>query len=610
MILTLLIIFTGRAQVYYSTSSNYLKVKTEKNNLTSNYHYAYPDTNITELNNFFPRNFMGNVGLPSPTYLFGYGTGDLGFRLFDPPLTNDRISEKQVEYYRSKGPYANLTGIAGSKLLQIFKLSFTHTYKDKINFTLKFNRYSSQGFYKNQQTYANNFYLSSNYATRSGRLGYYFYVLSNGNKNQENGGIKDVLLNDSTSGLNKSLLPIKLSGATRANREIKLMFNPWLRLNRVGDSLHGLDHYLQVKTHIGFNTFRYKDTRIYDDKFYNLYHLDTTLTLDSANLRQFSNALAYSLLSRNGNIAFSAGYKNEVSSLWQKSADVFYNHIVTSDFAYRKNLAATDSLKSRNLESAINGQYIVSGINSGNFKIESNSFFAFNARKNRLVFLDALYEKRNPDYIYNYWISNHFRWENNGCKPQEQLQLRLGSRLGKSFSAHVFYSAINHYLYFDTQALPNQYNSSIANIGVTLGYTQVFFKHLGLLLNYTYQSTSAAAYIRMPQNAGTAKLFYSGNLFKNNLQLQVGSQLQVYQGFTPYGYMPATQVFYLQDRYTTDVYPYVDVFINARIRPVAFFLKMENALGNGAAGNNYFFVPGYYQPDRAFRFGLSWTFFD
>ena len=73
--------------------------------------------------------------------------------------------------------------------------------------------------------------------------------------------------------------------------------------------------------------------------------------------------------------------------------------------------------------------------------------------------------------------------------------------------------------------------------------------------------------------------------------------------------MPSTQVFYIQDRVKTGQYLYTDFYINERIKPVQFFLKIENIL-QGLVGKNYSLVPGYYQPDRAFRFGLTWMFFD
>lgn len=608
-VLILLLCLKTDAQVFYSTDPNYLKVKTEQNNLVSSYRYTYPDTNITRLNDFFPRNFSGNLGLPSPEYFLRYGTDDLGFRFFNPPTLSDRVQEKQVEYYRSKGPYANLTGIAGAKLYQAFKMDFTHTYKDKVNFALKFNRYSSQGFYQKQQSYANNFYLSSNYATKSRRLGYYAYVLSNGNKNQENGGIRGVELSDSTVALSKVLLPVRLSGATRDNRETKIMLNPWLRLNKNSDSVPGLDHYLQVKSRVAFNVYKYRDINVYSDNYYQLFYLDTALTNDSANHRQFTNELNYALASRDGKFAFSAGYKNEINSLWQKNADLFYNHILNSDLVYRRPLRSADSLKAPNLESRLNLQYVVAGVNAGNVKAESNSFYLFDDRKGRLLFINLLYEKRNADHMYNYWTGNHFSWQNNGFKPQDQLQFRLGMRSGRNFSASVFYHNIRNYLFFGYLALPRQYEGTLHTLGASFDYTRVFFKHLGLGLNYVFQQPSGSDYLRMPKHSGTAKIFFNGTI-KKHLWLQFGAQLQMYDAFTPYAYMPNTQVFYLQDRIRTESFPYLDVFLNARISPVSFFVKVENVLSNGLGGVNYSFVPGYYQPERALRFGLSWMFFD
>ncbi|MES2680736.1 MAG: putative porin [Bacteroidota bacterium] len=603
--------FASQAQVFISRNPQYLKKKTEQDNLTAAFQQAYPDTTVTHLNNFFPRNFMGNVALPSPEYFFSYGTEPLGFRFLNPPITNDRIKDAQVEYFRSKGPYADLSAMGGSKLMQAFKMIFTHTYKEKVNITLRFNRYSSQGFYLKQQTYANNFFMSSNYTAKNKRFGYYAYVLNNGNKNQENGGIEAVMLTDSTVNMNKALFPVKLNGANRDNRETKLMINPWLRLNKAKDSTASTGHFLQLKSRGSLSAYKYKDTRIIDDQYYRLIYLDTVSTLDSSHVKQLSNELDYTLISADDKFGFSAGYKNEITQVWQHSGNRFHNHILVSNAVYRSAILKSDSttVSQQSLESAFRLEYVLEGFNSGNYKLESNSLYNFNSQKRRNVFLNLLYEKRSVDRIYNNWTSNHFIWADNGYSAQEQLQAKAGINFGRVFSASVLFQNIYNYLYFDELALPRQYTKTINNTAFTLNYSDVFFKHLGLVLNYTYQGTSNSYLVRVPKNSGTAKLFYTGNLFKNNLQLQIGSQLQVYQEFYAYDYMPATQVFYLQNSFQTAVYPFVDVFLNARIRPVSFFLKMENAL-SGLAGNNYAFVPGYYQPPRAFRFGLSWVFFD
>lgn len=608
------------AQVAYSIDSNYFKSKTEQNNLTSAFRNAYPDTSLNELQNYFPRNFLGNVGLPSPNYLFNYGTQNIGFVFFQPPSSNDKFKESDVAYYRTKGPYADLTGIAGSKQLQIFKMLFTHTYKS-VNIALKFNRYTSTGFYGKQQTYTNNFFLTSNYTAKNNRFGYYLYVLNNGNKNAENGGIRDTLLTDSTVLIHKDLMQVRISSANRNNSETKAMLNPWFRLNKSSDSLNGIDHFIQVKSKLGFSSFRYKDANVSKDNFYYLKQFDVDSTQDSSHVVQFVNEISYAALSANKNFGLSAGYRNETSkvrqSIWHHRDSVvlkdnFTNHILASDFFYRKTFASSDSLhqKEKLLESKLNAQYVLAGFYSGNYKAESNSFFLFNARNQNRIFLDLLYEKRNVDFNYNNWISNNFVWLNNGYKAQEQLQTKFGISLHRMFSLSVYYQSVYNYLYFDNIATPRQYAGTINNTGVSADFIKIFFKHLGVGLNYLYQNTSDKERVRIPQNTLSAKLFFNGNLFRNNMQLQFGIQAQQYSSFYAYNYMPSTQAFYLQDQIKTSEYPYVDVYLNVRVRPVCVFLKIENALQGFVGGNNYFFVPGYYQTDRAFRFGIKWVFFD
>jgi hypothetical protein len=610
MIMVLCSGFKNYAQVYYSTNPNYLKSKSEQNNLLSTYKYTYPDTSISELHNYFPRNFMGNMGMPSPSYLLKYGTDDLGFRLVKPPFDNDRFNESDVKYYSTLGPYANLNGIAGSKQFQIFKMLFTHTYKG-VNITVGFNRYTSQGFYLKQQTYTNNFYLSSNYTTKKKRAGFYFYILNNSNKNQENGGIKDGVLTDSSLLYDKGLFRVNLSSANRENRELKIMVNPWLKLNKRSDSLNSMDHYIQLKSKFINNAYKYKDLGIATDSFYTHIYLDTVQTLDTSHVRKFVNELSYSLLDVNNKFGFSAGYKNEINQVWQLKDSFFVNHIIQSDLVYRTKVVPKDSLDKREkfFETRFNAQYILAGGNKGNYKAESNSVLSFNERKKNNVFLSILFENRSADYIYNNWVSNHFLWFNNGFKAQQQMQVKTGISVNQYFSVSVLEQNITNYLYFDQEAMPRQYSKLINNLGVNLNFTKVFFRHLGISLNHLYQSTSNKEYVRIPGNVSTAKLFYSGGLSHNNLLLQIGTQVQVYESFYGYSYMPSTQAFYLQDKSKTAPYPYLDVYLNARIRPVSFFLKVENIL-QGIAGPNYSFVPGYYQTDRAFRFGISWMFFD
>jgi hypothetical protein len=136
-----------KAQVKYPSDSSFINALSnfDKNNF--NIFYSKIDTTINNFQNYFPRNTNGHLGLPSAPLYINYQSKALGFNMLTAPYQNDMISANDIKYYQTKGPYANLTGIAGSKQEQVFKMLFSQTFKNKLNITLAFNRYSGIGFY-------------------------------------------------------------------------------------------------------------------------------------------------------------------------------------------------------------------------------------------------------------------------------------------------------------------------------------------------------------------------------------------------------------------------------------------------------------------------------
>ena len=110
------------SQVKYSRDPYYITSKPENfSNTSGTFNIAYPDTGVKNLHNYVQRNFMGNLGLANPEYILKYKTSPLGFNLYNLPYSNDIITPQQVEYFRTKGPFASLTGIGGSKNEQTFR---------------------------------------------------------------------------------------------------------------------------------------------------------------------------------------------------------------------------------------------------------------------------------------------------------------------------------------------------------------------------------------------------------------------------------------------------------------------------------------------------------
>lgn len=562
---------------------------------------------------------MGNLGLPSPSYLLSYKSKPLGFNLYDLPFGNDIIKKDQVEYYRTKGPYASLTGIAGSKQEQSFRMLFSHTLKNRMNITVRFNRFGSKGFYNKQQTFTNNFYTSQNYTTTNNRFGFFSYILFNKVKYQENGGIKyDTVFTEQPT-IGKDLLAVNLSNSKRTVRETYVNFNPWLKLNKGNDS-GNVSHYIDYKLSYTGNYYWYQDAGLPYDGFYNTIYLDTVKTSDSTHLRQFANRVNYTFKLNKVGLGAYVGYAHEYNVLHQFHDSIFSHQLAYGSVFYTKLMKSKDSTsinRNKFFSSRVTYSSVLAGPNNGDMKLEWNTELSFRlnakglaTKKTTRIYLSVLSEKRHPDFIYNYWYANNFRWENS-FKPTNTLQAKLGLiNVASGVSANVLYQNIANYLFFDSlTATPKQTDLLVTNWQFNLNYNYVFFKHLGLRLNYYYQLTNRASIVRIPPMAITGSIYYTGNLFKNNLQLQFGIQGEYYNSFKAYAYMPATNQFYLQNHVSVGQYPFADVYLNARIRPVQFFVKVENVL-YGLLGSNYSFVPGYIQPDRAIRFGLTWLFFD
>jgi hypothetical protein len=607
------------AQSRYSNDLYYLTSKYENAfNLSNPYQIAYPDTSVKNIHNYASRNFLGNIGLPQPDYIMRPVSEPLGFNLYKLPYAMNMFTEKKVEYYRTKGPFASLTGIAGSKNDQMFKLLFSHTIKKKLNITLKFDRYGCTGYYLKQQTFTNNFFMSTNYSNKSNRYGFFGYLLIDKMKHQENGGIKyDTMFTDYPL-INKQLLPVNLNYAKRDTRLVTTSFNPWVKLNKSNDST-GYSHYIDYKFKYKGNYYWYTDGGGKPEGNYADWYLDSTKTNDSTHLSQFTNQINYTFKINKPGIGLNAGYSKEHSILHQHNDTVFTNDIAYASLFINKFLLNKDSsriLANKRIYSNFSYSNILRGPNKTDYKLEWTTKLDFGLNEKGLatkrtnsVYLNFLLEQRHPDFIYNYWHINNYQWENS-FKPVKYWQGNMGVRNYVSgLSFNVLWHNYFNYLYFDSVANPKQLKTIISNWQYNINFDKVLFKHLGIRANVFYQTTNNKKIIKMPGLTGMGALYYTGNLFKNALQLQVGVQGEYYQAFQANAYNPALNQFYIQTKDTVGNYPFVDVFLCARIKPVQFFVKVENVL-YGLMGSNYSMVPGYIQPDRSFRFGITWLFFD
>ena len=606
LILFICVFLEVKSQVFYPVDSSYISAVTHEQKLNfRSFKYQKIDTSINRIQNYSPYNTNGSYGLPSSPLTFSYETKKLGFNFYQAPYQNDVFNQHHILYYQTKGPFASLTGIAGSKQEQNFDFLFSNTLKNKLNITLGFKRYGSLGFYKRQQTFTNNFYTTSHYKSKSNRVGYYAFFLFNKNKHLENGGLTSDTVFKENININKQLLALNLSAAKRELRQTTVNFNPWFRLNKKEDSLTVFSHYINYEIEYRGNYSKYLDDGISTDNYYNVFYFDTLKTNDSSHWRNFSNAVNYVLDIKPIHSKLQVGFRNEFNQTYQHGFDsVIKNNSLQAGFY----------INDKSYNGFIKASYIVNGGNATDYQIEIN-----NEIIKKLVIRDKSFpykllinfsrEQRHPDYIYNRWISNHYQWKNNFV-PIEKIQSTIGvSSLDNRFGFGVISQNIKNQIYLNELVSPEQTSATIQNMTAFIYKDFLIAKHLGINVKYNYQSSSYQAITSLPTHIFNSALFYQGALFKNALQLQVGFNATYFSEFNGMAYSPALNMYYVQTQKTVGNYPYVDFFINARIKPVRFFIKIDH-VNQGFFGSNYSLTPNYIQNDRAFKFGLNWLFFD
>ena len=114
-------------------------------------------------------------------------------------------------------------------------------------------------------------------------------------------------------------------------------------------------------------------------------------------------------------------------------------------------------------------------------------------------------------------------------------------------------------------------------------------------------------------------LFRSEHLFRfektnGRLYTQLGVDVTYHTLYHPYAYMPATGRFYRQTHTEAGNYPFVNAFLNIKLKRTRFFLMFDH-LNYGMMKNpetmyNYELVTLYPLTTRRFTFGLAWTFYN
>ncbi len=558
---------------------------------------------------------IGQLGAPAePMFLSTEHTSglDLGFHQFDPYwLTSNR-----VKLYNTYRPYTLAAYQQGSKNEIAASLIHTQNITPEWNAGIELHRYRTDGFYPRQVSKITNFNANTGYESKNG----FFHVnagyLINSVKVDENGGVADAEILIDSSIFDKSLVAVQLDSAMNywKNDNVFLQnsfdFGPSAEV-KMNDTLTQRMIVPKVRV-LHFAEWERRSFLFYDDAvdnyFYQHINIDSLKTRDSLNYDRLSNEIAIGFpvsskpLIRNftGNVFFRHDLYKINSALPDQEIQ---NGIIGGSLFQSIGLDSSDGPK---LTINLKGEYNLLSYNKGDFYL--SGAIAFRMFSNGAIFFEASKSKNHPALIQQNYLSNHFQWQNSFSSSKTSSlkstfvitswKLVLG---GKLFS-------IENPVYWNSSALPSQYPGSLTGYAVFFGKNfQIKGFHFDNELQY--QQFNPDSIVSLPSFFSRHSLYFEDNLFKGALTSKVGIDVRYTADHYGPAYMPAIGQFYIQHFEKLNYYPVADLFISIKIKGVRAFAMVQN-IDQDLFSKVYFSAYRYPMPDRAFKLGIEWRFWN
>lgn len=603
---------------YYTTLNNRWpgeSLVTIEDTTTSGFQFFLPTEGATQL-----YALAGNSGLAYKSLLFSLSQQN-GFRFTPYNYDLYKWNNNSIRYYQTTGPYSRLFYSTGPGKEQLFQVTHAQNVAGGLSVGLDLSIVNSLGLYERQKADDITFAGTLQFISKN----YHYVALGNYHHSKlawrENGGIqKEELFTENTE-TDRKRIPIYLREAESSNKEsgfqIRQFYYPGKERNRADTTTGDTTvfkpkhrYYDPSRSNFIRHTFTYsKNNYKYTDKnprvgYYDHILLDSILTNDSVLIHEIINDIAIeggvgkargsskAILLRVGIEHTAAKYSADSIN---KSYQYFtpYGYISANAFGWAKAEGKVWFTQGTpfNGDKGIEGSMLIPGYD--------------NTDKWGNLRFNASLKSEQPYYLYQFHLSNHFKWEN--AFSQQTTFSLLSSYEHRFFKTGFNVYTLTDYVYLDETAHPVKASGSVA-ITQLWAFTNIKWHHFETQI-YGGLQTSSKSYINLPQLSGRATLSYTRPLFKKALYFQ-GGVTAMYN--TPYyadAYMPSLRAFYVQDDKEIGGYPYIDAFINIRVKRARMFLMMKH-LNSGFMDYTYFLIPGHPMPDSGLRFGISWAFYD
>lgn len=549
------------------------------------------------------RNDLGNIGSADHKVLFDFDRS-FGFHF----RSSRQGIWKSIEgrtILLSDRMFSNVQYSNGANRENYLHAHFTRGFGQLLNFGFSFKRIKSLGFYDRQ---ANTFTDMSVFATIRSKDSRYKAAIIFDYSNllaEENGGLANDTIFESNVTSGRSFISVNLPQSSNHWKGVDVGLEHRFFVAKE-DSTSNVNRYRPAISH-SFSVDR--SVMVYDNvpdttsHFYEQIYSDTTATYDSTRVLSVSNTFRFELVK-------SDSVPDKVLNRLAVGARHDY-HRISYDSTFTKQVHNVSVLANVNgklfgeVDWKASGNFMVYGYNIFDLKVDGQ--FDYSIDKSHFsAFVN--YSLFRPDFITDNYQSNHFIWDNSWLQTQhlktglvyEQRRLRFRG----TFSYHI----LDNLVVYGTDKLPYQSNS-VNQLLVFRLQEHFRVRWFHLTLDGAVQLKLTGDEIRVPLALGNGMLYYQNDLFKKKLRLQVGVQASYWTNYLASAYNPAVSDFYLQNTKQVGNYPFIDVFLNLRVKKLRAFVKFTH-INAGWFGYRYYSVPNYPVNDFAWKFGINWAFLD
>ncbi|MBV7441862.1 putative porin [Weeksellaceae bacterium TAE3-ERU29] len=525
------------------------------------------------------------------------------------------LAPKDVKYYNVQTPTTHFSFENGIREGQYLATLFTHSINSRFNYALTFNSLNSLGLYQRQSTDNKNFHVSVNYHTKNERYHLLTNVMSQKIQNEESAGVDETSLtafkenNDLFS--NRERMIPNLTGSNSKFDSKSFYLNHNFGLFKLRDSQDStkviypikLKHILEIEK----QEFAFKESS--PEEYYKSFELinEKAERLDK---KYFNTLKNY------------AGLQYQWSeNLWVDAGAVFKhqklyfekpNGLTNNDFT--NNQFGIEGLLKLKISDKLNLVGETQFLQGTNFGTEYflDGKVDFSPLKNYKLLAGVKLGSRKPSFnlLVNQSFYKKFNYDYLGF-DNENYQTIYGTLtfapLDLEVSAQV--SNILNYTYLNKDLDVKQMGSPLNYFNVNVKKKQRFYNYFYLDAQAQYQTvTSGADILPLPNLLTRVTAYYKNNIFGQSAELIAGTSVYYYSAFKSRDFFPVLGEWHLQEDENIGNYPYVDLFLNLKVRRMRIYIRGEN-IGSFALPGKYLYTPRQPAKDFKIQIGINWFLF-